>query len=436
MSSWRRHGVGLALAWSLVVPTKARAADAFERDVAVGSGPLFVGATSPRVERQQIVLTCRDEGNVPVCDFTARYAIANRTPHALPVTGAFYARHVRQLRLSTDDSSAGASLPAEAIAGLEARVHRVLCFNFLSVFFTAYPADECFPRRGSIQPMANWTERAFALPLAPQQTRWLAAAGTLEPGAALSSPWPEPPASTRHRLLGRQVERTYYINYWLNSGLDRDNGDAVPDSSVMSAIETEVEVRLPAAWVASVRSPRQVFSPRRALSAAEWQTRDEDGWQVAHRWFSAENLPVALSIEIRRVPSFLRLGGAFSGAGSTLNGAVESRMRFGYELALGRTPPASMALASVSVDTNWRGLALVTPGFELATPMLELVPSLGLGVGLPVVLAPRRQLGLRGLLGVHFFGLGVVVSYDWFPRTMVTALAGGAQWTLLGQLSL
>lgn len=429
MSAGSRRQVPAGLVLALVLGAPANAAA--HRDVAVGSGPLFVGATAPRIERQRIVLTCRDEDAGPVCEFEAHYAVANRTTQELVARGVFLGRRARQLQISTDEPSTTAVLDLEAMLPLKTRARGLLCTNTLAVFFTAPPADECL-MRSSVPPLPLWTGRAFALPLAPGQTRWLAATGTLAPGVVHHHPQPKPSAWTRHPLLGHQRERVYHLDYWLDSSLALLTTD---DASPLSArplydIETEVEVRLPTAWAARVISPWRP-QPDRPLDAQAWRMLDDGGWHVARERFSSKNLPTALSIEIRRVPSFWRLGGAFIGAGVTLTDVVEERIRVGYELKLGSSLSSNGGLASISVDTNWEQLAIVTPGLELTTPMLDPVPSLGLGVGLPIMLAPERAVGVRGSLGVHFYGMGVVASYDWFHSE-----SAHSQWTLLGQLSL
>lgn len=418
---------GLVLA--LVLGASANAAA--HRDVAVGSGPLFVGATAPRIARQRIVLTCRDEDAGPVCDFEAHYGVANLTPQDLLARGVFLGRRAHQLQVSTDEPSTAAVLDLEAMFRFKTRARGLLCTNTLAVFFTAPPANECLMRL-SVPPLPRWTGRAFALRLAPGQTRWLAATGTLAPGVVYHHPQPKPSAWTRHPLLGQQGERVYHVDYWLDSSfaLLAADDDTPPAAWPPYDIETEVEVRLPTAWAARVISPRRPL-PGRPLDAQAWRMLDDGGWHVARERFSSKNLPTGLSIEIRRAPSFLRLGGAFIAGGVTLTDVVEERIRVGYELKLGSSLSSNGGLASISVDTNWQRLAIVTPGLELTTPMIGPMPSLGLGVGLPIMLAPERAVGVRGSLGIHFHGMGVVASYDWFH-----AESAHSQWTLLGQLSL
>lgn len=412
--SLERQRFVLAAVLTLVVgtTTPARADHVEYRDAAVGTGLRFPASfdVPAHVETQHIVLTCRDERGAPVCDFTATYRLANRGTETEDVVGSFYGRHLRNVRVTADGPGTSALLrPADRV-GVEEQVHERLCSNLLSIVSTAAPVAECAFRVQ--QPLARWAHAEVALNLAPEETRSVSVTGTLEPGR--SDDRDESWMPSRHPLLGHLAVARHDLDFWLAS---------------VGGV-TEVEVRLPDGWDATVRSPSRAGEGR--LEVEPWSLLREGDRNVARRRFKANELPEAVNVVIERSPSFLRRGGPLVGVGGAVGTAAGLRMRMGYELALATRGVARATLASLSVDTDWNKLAIVTPGLGLALPLF--VPSLGLGLGLPVVVAPERRVGVRGMAGVHVWGVGFVASYDWLPET-ANASRSQSQWTLLGQVS-
>ena len=63
-----------------------------------------------------------------------------------------------------------------------------------------------------------------------------------------------------------------------------------------------------------------------------------------------------------------------------------------------------------------------------------IIPSLGVGVGVPVQVLPETIAGVRLLGSLQFFPVGFVTAVDIFPRA--PADNGRVQVSLMGRLSL
>jgi hypothetical protein len=85
--------------------------------------------------------------------------------------------------------------------------------------------------------------------------------------------------------------------------------------------------------------------------------------------------------------------------------------RLGYQLAA----PESF-LHSLSVETDFREQLVLTPLTQYATPQILIIPSLGLGVGVPVQVLAEARPGLRLLVDLHFGPVGTALSWDHYPR--------------------
>jgi hypothetical protein len=111
-------------------------------------------------------------------------------------------------------------------------------------------------------------------------------------------------------------------------------------------------------------------------------------------------------------------------------GPAELRTRLGYEIA---GPTA--VIYSGAVETSFHGRTTLVPVVELATPdIIIIIPSLGLGAGVPVQLRSGEAtlVGARVQLTVSFPVVSLVIPFDWFPGG---AGSEQAQVALLAQAS-
>ncbi|AKF10253.1 hypothetical protein DB32_007402 [Sandaracinus amylolyticus] len=127
-----------------------------------------------------------------------------------------------------------------------------------------------------------------------------------------------------------------------------------------------------------------------------------------------ENAPRRIGMELTRGSrgDFFRHGGPFLALGGTIDAGVRGRV--GYEIGLGE-----FVLVSVAVDTDFEEQAIVTPQVELASWGMVLIPSLSLGVGVPVRVTSTEDhpstVGIRIESSATFFAAAFVATLDVWP---------------------
>jgi hypothetical protein len=91
---------------------------------------------------------------------------------------------------------------------------------------------------------------------------------------------------------------------------------------------------------------------------------------------------------------------------------------------------------SLALDASFRDDLVLAAGAEAATrSYAAIIPSLGVGLGVPLRLYPERQVGLRAQLTVHWPFLGWVTCFDVYPAADLSA-PRRFQVALLAQLGL
>ncbi len=164
--------------------------------------------------------------------------------------------------------------------------------------------------------------------------------------------------------------------------------------------------------------------------------RVPEGWDLgaAKTWtLDANGIPTDTSGGMHttlRVPQFpVRNGGALLGLGGAFGDTGGFRLRLGWEIAA-----PSWLLYQVSAETNLRGAWTVTPLVLAASTPIVIIPSFGLGLGLPIVVRPETRVGVRLQLEAQILPVGFVASCDFWPAK--SGAPGYTQWTLLGQIAL
>jgi len=159
-----------------------------------------------------------------------------------------------------------------------------------------------------------------------------------------------------------------------------------------------------------VRSSPDAYA-RTLPVATGWRLRREGAHVVAERRLEAASAPEWLNIALTKRKPWWTLGGVQLGLGARLGDGSRFMARLGYQLAA----PESL-LHSLSVETDFREQLVLTPLTQYATPQIVIIPSLGLGVGVPVQVLPEARPGLRLLADLHFGPVGAVFSWDHYPR--------------------
>jgi len=110
-------------------------------------------------------------------------------------------------------------------------------------------------------------------------------------------------------------------------------------------------------------------------------------------------------------------GGPFAGVGTTTGGDAALRARLGWEAA-----PRPWLIGALMAESDLRRRWLAGATLEATTPSFAFIPSLSLGAGVPVQLAPTTRVGARFLSTVHLPIVGVAFTYDVYPGTANEAI--------------
>jgi hypothetical protein len=129
----------------------------------------------------------------------------------------------------------------------------------------------------------------------------------------------------------------------------------------------------------------------------------------------ARKRDVSLASERRQQISLSRYGwvahGPVVGAGVGFGPQVRARLRAGYELSV---PP--FVMYSLAVEGDAVEELMLVPAIEAATAVRQaVIPSLGLGVGAPVMLLPETRPGVRVQWSMKWWYIGLVGNVDIYP---------------------
>jgi hypothetical protein len=92
---------------------------------------------------------------------------------------------------------------------------------------------------------------------------------------------------------------------------------------------------------------------------------------------------------------------------------------------------------SITADTDFKRRLVLSPNIEAALPhitMIPFLPSLGVGVGLPIQIVPTATVGARVFGTVQLWAVGFVTAVDIFPG--LSSEEGRYQVSLMARASL
>ncbi len=139
-------------------------------------------------------------------------------------------------------------------------------------------------------------------------------------------------------------------------------------------------------------------------------TRTSDGGDDVDRIQIRSSAETKLSMRFTIAGSRLLDGGPVAGIGPRLD-SPEARARFAWEIG---GPP--YVLYQLGFETNFAGRATIVPTIEAATPGFIFIPSLGLGVGVPVQYVNGRVYpGGRAIVEISFPIVSLLIPVDFFP---------------------
>lgn len=179
-----------------------------------------------------------------------------------------------------------------------------------------------------------------------------------------------------------------------------------------------------------------------AVGPTSVRVRAPDGWHPGSdlrstdephvfRFASPEGQPAAryVVLELTRGSrgDFFRNGGPFLALGGTIDAGFRGRL--GYEIGLDE-----FVLVSVSVDTDFERQVIVTPLVEVASWGMVIIPSLSLGLGVPIRVTDHAEhpstAGVRIESSATFYSVAFVASLDVWP------VDGSYALSLLGRIGL
>jgi len=317
------------------------------------------------------------------CRFEARYRLLNAGPEAEVIDAAFLGIRTREVRVEFEGAplpvTEGRAEPFEAVPGAEAAREALARLSLAAV--------ERF-RFG------------FTLTVPPGKEAELVVRGMMDlERRFLPTGYLWPAVNARHVLLAPEPRRAEHwdIDYFLE-----------PIRTWAGSPDIHITVRFPSEW--EVGSSPDAFAHSLPV-ATGWELRREDSHMVASRRFEAASVPDWLNITLTKPKPVWSPGGVQLGLGARLGGGGRFMARLGYQLAL----PEPL-LHSLSVETDFREQLTLTPLTQYATPQVLILPSLGLGVGVPVQVRPEARPGLRLLADLHFGPLGASLTWDHYPE--------------------
>jgi hypothetical protein len=359
-------------------------------------GPGIARETSLRVDGEQLSFVCSDARGGPVCDFEARYTITNPSAARENAAVAFYGIRDSDLRVTIDGAPAPGQPSAAELEALDA-----------SVAALGEVAGER-PGAKSDVPAQAPDRKAFVLSAEPGSRHQIVVTGRTRGGMRfVPHDYTRPAVNSRHLVVSQHMhEETIYDIDYLLAPIRTWKGDP----------RIDVRVTYPSRWSLGIGGE----------GSPGWARSREGDRAVLTRSMTAKDAAV-LSLAIGIPPSPLHPGGPLLALGGTVGPTRSVRGRIGYEIAA----PAWL-LYSATFDTDFARRFIVTPLVEAASPMILIIPSFGLGLGVPVQIAPQTRAGARIQGDVHFFPIGFVTSVDIYPRS--GSNAGFTEVSLLGQV--
>ncbi len=366
--------VGLAV-WS----PEARACKPFIPPPAHLVGPAVPDADL-RVSSQTVALRCReaDDGAWPVgalvCALEARYLVHNDGTAAIVSRGVVILEHGAHLEVHRDgrDISAPATAAERARWSSEASEWGWRADGRGEVAIQTF--DAAIAAGGSV----TWTVHAELV---------------IE---HFSNPCALPPIFARHH--GFDGAPTF-AHLRVTPRLD-------------PAAPLDIDLELPRrVAVEDAHGELSPISPTRA-PAGLWRRR-----QRLH----VDGPGARASIDLSRGVRFAR-GGPMVAAGLDVGAGPRPRLRIGWEFATLR----HWWIQSLALESDLRALTLV-PTTEVASPvLLTVIPSLGLGLGVPLRIFPEVRAGVRTQLSLGWPRLSLLGTFDVYPaRPGRTDLRGG-----------
>jgi hypothetical protein len=285
------------------------------------------------------------------CAVEVRYAISNPTDALLDGTAAFDSMSTHDMKVTVDGA----------------------------------PAD-----------VANDDARqGFAITVGPKATAKVMVTGTLTPTIQRSDDsfeWMAFADTARHMVLAPGSPNIARVQLDYVVAPIRRWGAAPKDMTVTLV--------LPEDWYPSLDGAENVD-----------ESRSPDGRTIHEGTVPTTIHTLTIDVYIGELGSGLR-GGIFAGIGANVDDATGIRTRLGGELAW-----RHRYLTSLALEIEWdepRSFVIV-PALAAASSWIVVVPSIGVGVGVPMRVSPSFEIGGRVQLDAHYGPVGYFVAFDSYP---------------------
>ena len=366
----------LALAFAIVSSSAFANLGAITRDPAIG-GLTGTAGTPLEVRAETLDFTCRAVGEEPICRFVATYDVINPTTQPRTATVAFIGTRTHEVEVVESSKATYRVLSAAEAA------------PFLAEWNAAFDAKA---------PALEFTLEAGA-------ATTITATGILLPGRLTVPSYARDATVVRHPLMGARTSRptSFDLDYLLS-----------PLRSWAGSPRVSVSVTTPDTWGApevtvkdtGAEAPRVVTGTDFVLESSV-----------------TERLSIRVTLPRPRISA----GGMMVGLGGTVVAPSGLRFRLGGEFAA-----PGWLLWSLCAETNFTNQHLVVPAAEaVVDSLLNVIPSFGFGLGVPVRIMPSPGVGGRAQVSLHWPWVGAVFALDVFP-----AQPSPVQFSIFGQVGL
>ncbi len=365
-------GCLLATASALIGAAPAAANVAAPPPPAQLGGPAAGTRTPLAVREAALSIDCSAGGNT--CDLQVSYLIHNPSAETAGGTAAFYSLFTGEVTIRVDDRPAGRPVDPAAAAAFDARVAEVAGDRWSTIW-----------TRGG----QGLGRHGFELSLAPGASARVQITGVVAAYPLISYDWAVSAARARHVLLPppRDRPRRLVIHYLV---APIRTWGAFPE-------QMSFTLRTPARWAAWITGAR---TTERRVGGIE-----EHRGTIATR---ESDLQISLWVPPgpRIHPGFLL------GIGGHVDNATGLRLRGGVEVGFLHHWLASLAIELETAGAN--GVVLV-PALAVGSPWVLIIPSVSVGVGLPVRVAPDTDAGVRVQVDAHLGPVGLFTAFDYYP---------------------
>jgi hypothetical protein len=382
-------GLRRAVAAALVVASALATGDAAAniaaptvRESLLGE-PVPLGPTRLVVASEDLSFECHTKRALGECDMRAAYRIANPSNARETITAAFATYDATGIAITVDGAPVQLSQVTSPVAGEPAAGSRGAMPVNARVGF---PLD--IPGGGArvvvvtaVVPLGRFHQsRGYSQPPAPAWHPW---AGQALDTGSLTLDYLMAPINS-WAGVGNITISVRYPSWWSLRGRLVGHGRFVGNTADLSA---KAEPAQDLTW-----------------------TETRDGGAIVARTKTSGRQRERLAIELTPLPPILENGGGFIGAGGRIGSHGGPRFRVGYDVAL-----RQILMVSLAAESDLTHMMQIVPAAELATPAVWFLPSVGIGLGVPIQVRPDTRAGVRIEGSIHWFPLGFVTALDIFP---------------------